>query len=348
MLELRISRFDKALDKYSYYKPYFYENLSDFVTLNDILEDVKDNDPYFDFEVDSYVKVNRIVTKLDEKLSEVIARFGKELYILPLDEFRASKDLIIDKSAFEEKFSCFPCAEDIHKEFYSKLLAQFYSTEVPYVKEDFIGNSGFIFAKYLLQRKPECQNAIIKMLKKQLPFYSQSKVFREEFSIEEDIKFLDKVCGYKRKERKKEVELKDFLNKDFDADFSSFTIAVYNDSEAETLVRKAGAKVADFVYEDLDYCPAGFKEDEKTVLELAGRIIFEAYDSGADFLLVNSDEDFDFFDGKSSALSCHKNRDLENFYVIKMSEFLALAENKINDDLKAKLKAHKLKVGLLA
>lgn len=348
MLELRISRFDKALDKYSYFKPYFYENLSNFVTLNDLLEDVKANDPYFDFEVDSYVKVNRIVTKLDEKLSEVIARFGEELYILPLDEFRASKDLIIDKSAFEEKFSYFPCAEDVHKEFYSKLLAQYYSTELPYVKEDFIGNSGFIFAKYLLQRKPECQNELIKMLKKQLPFYSKAKVFREEFSIEEDIEFLDKICSYKRKERKKELELKELLAKDFDADFSNFTVAVYNDKEAECLVKKLGAKVADLVYEDLDYCPAGFKEDEKTVLELAGRIVFEAYDSGADFLLVNSDEDFEMFDGKSSALMCHKNRDLENFYILKMSEFLALAENKNKEDLKAKLKAHKVKVPLLS
>lgn len=343
MLEIRISRFDKALDKYSYFKPYFYENVSEFATLNDLLSDVKANDPYFDFEIDSYVKINQIIIKLDEKLSDVIEKLGSELYILPLDEFRATKDLIIDKSAFEDKFKLFPCTKPIHKEFYNKLLAPYYSSEVTFIKEDFIGNSGFIFAKYLLQQAPDCQNKIIKLIKPQLPFYMKPNVFRQEYNINQDIEVLDKICNYKREDKKAEVEVEPILNQEFKQDFSNFNIAVYNDKMAEKFVQKVGGKICEFMYEDMDYCFDGLKYDEKTVLELASKIIFEAYDSGADFLLVNSEQDFEMFDTMSKDLMWHKNRDLEGFYIIKMSEFIDLA----NSIKPSSLKLHKLKVGLL-
>ena len=48
MFDIRIFRFDPKIDVLSYVKPYFYEKL-DFATLRDLLDDIKANDPYFDF-----------------------------------------------------------------------------------------------------------------------------------------------------------------------------------------------------------------------------------------------------------------------------------------------------------
>ena len=76
---------------------------------------------------------------------------------------------------------------------------------------------------------------------------------------------------------------------------------------------------------------------------MASKVLFDAFDSGADFLLVNDERDFEIFDGCSKEIKRFSNRDLPNFYVLKFDEFLALASG----EKPASLENHKLKVTLI-
>ena len=76
---------------------------------------------------------------------------------------------------------------------------------------------------------------------------------------------------------------------------------------------------------------------------ILSEIIFDAYDSGADFLLVDNEKAFEFFDGKSSEICAFFGRDLVGFYILKIDEFLALAKG----EKPASLNNHKLKVTLV-
>ena len=92
--------------------------------------------------------------------------------------------------------------------------------------------------------------------------------------------------------------------------------------------------------------PCGYdllKADEELAYKLASKIIFAAFDSGADFLLASNEAEFYIFDTLARKLEKSANRSLQEFYVLKVSELMALE----NGEIPSGLKEHVLKVGLV-
>ena len=92
--------------------------------------------------------------------------------------------------------------------------------------------------------------------------------------------------------------------------------------------------------------PCGFellKIDEELACKLASKIIFAAFDSGADFLLASNEAEFYIFDTLTKKLEKSANRSLQDFYVLKVSELMALE----NGEIPSELKEHVLKVAII-
>ena len=92
--------------------------------------------------------------------------------------------------------------------------------------------------------------------------------------------------------------------------------------------------------------PCGFellKVDEELACKIASKIIFAAFDSGADFLLASNEAEFYIFDTLARKLEKSANRSLQEFYVLRASELMALE----NGEIPSGLKEHVLKVGLV-
>ncbi|WP_440130136.1 HdrB C-terminal domain-containing protein, partial [Campylobacter concisus] len=92
--------------------------------------------------------------------------------------------------------------------------------------------------------------------------------------------------------------------------------------------------------------PCGFellKVNEKLAFALASKTIFNAFDSGADFLLASNEAEFYMFDTLSKKLEKFANRSLQDFYILRVSELIELENGKIP----ASLKEHTLKVNLV-
>ena len=102
---------------------------------------------------------------------------------------------------------------------------------------------------------------------------------------------------------------------------------------------------ANFIELDLKI-PCGYdllKVDEELACKLASKIVFAAFDSGADFLLASNEAEFYIFDTLAKKLEKSANRSLQEFYVLRVSELMALE----NGEIPSSLKEHVLKVGLV-
>jgi len=85
------------------------------------------------------------------------------------------------------------------------------------------------------------------------------------------------------------------------------------------------------------------KVNEKLAFAFASKTIFNAFDSGADFLLASNEAEFYMFDTLSKKLEKFTNRSLQDFYVLRVSELIELENSKIP----ASLKEHTLKANLV-
>ena len=152
----------------------------------------------------------------------------------------------------------------------------------------------------------------------------------------EAIKFFKEILGVKAAPKyENELEKIKKLDK-----FKDFKIAIKDRLPANLSTYKAN-----FIELNAK-TPCGFdllKADEELACKLASKIIFAAFDGGADFLLASNEAEFYIFDVLSKKLEKSANRSLQDFYVLKVSELMALE----NGEIPSGLKEHVLKVVII-
>ena len=152
----------------------------------------------------------------------------------------------------------------------------------------------------------------------------------------EAIEFFKEILGVKSaKKHENELEKIEKLSK-----FKEFKIAIKD---------KLSANLSDYKANFIELSakvPCGYdllKVDEELACKLASKIIFAAFDSGADFLLASNEAEFYIFDTLAKKLEKSANRSLQGFYVLRVSELMALE----NGEVPSSLKEHILKVAII-
>ena len=337
MQKIEIFRFNAKKDILSYFKPYFLEIL-DYANLDALFLHVKKIDPYFQ-PTTGFVKVNDVVVSTAEPLVNLYEKFTGELVISPLDEKRAVLDLEINDDDFWEKFKPFDkFCDQADKEFYASLKSYFYADFVREYEPNFIGAAAITLAHHLY--KKEKNDEIIRLINNENGILIACKIddfiFGGSEIYTEAIRFFKEILGIKEDETpKNELEKIKSLDK-----FKGFKIAV-----SDKIPQNLDKFRANFINLNIKI-PCGFellKVNEKLAFALASKIIFNAFDSGADFLLASNDAEFYMFDTLSKKLEKFANRSLQDFYILKVSELIELENGKIP----ANLKEHTLKVNLV-
>ncbi|WP_103628848.1 hypothetical protein [Campylobacter concisus] len=337
MQKIEIFRFNAKKDILSYFKPYFLEIL-DYANLDELFLHIKKIDPYFQ-PITGFVKVNDVVVSTAEPLENLYEKFVDKLVISPLDEKRAVLDLEINDDDFWEKFKPFDkFCDQADKEFYASLKPYFYADFVREYEPNFIGVAAIILAHHLY--KKEKNDEIMRLINNANGILIACKIDDFIFSgneiYTEAIRFFKEILGIKEDETSKN-ELEKIKNLD---KFKEFKIAV-----SDKIPVNLDKFRANFINLNIKI-PCGFellKVNEKLAFALASKTIFNAFDSGADFLLASNEAEFYMFDTLSKKLEKFANRSLQDFYVLRVSELIELENGKIP----ASLKEHTLKVNLV-
>lgn len=343
MLEVRVFKFNAKNDVLGYLKPHFYLNY-DFSTLAQLLSDMQDSDPYLGLGDVKYVKVNGVVCDINASLPLLVNKFHNDLRITPLSEYESKNDLEYTPSAFlrvyDDLFA--RLCDESDKASYILLEPYFYASPVREFVPDFIGDSAIIFAKNMAIKYPERKAEFLSVISGRNGVWCA--IGLDKFMLN-GAELADEAVSWAKSNLQKphlsrsipHFEMENALAKDISLSdrFCEFD-AVYYGKEHQI----KGLNLFDIESADL---PSGFDYlglNDELAIGLASKILFEAFDSGADFLLVDNDKDFYMFDTLSRECEKHMNRKIENFYVLRVSELLAL-----DGDWEApEIAKHKLKV----
>ena len=337
MQRVEIFRFDAKRDVLAYFKPYFLE-ISRFANLNELFAHVKSIDPYFS-PFEGFVKVNGVVVSTAQPLANLAQKFGSELCVAPLDKKRVVLDLAINDDDFWAKFEPFASfCKRADKELYASFRPYFYADFVREYEPNFVGAAAIMLAHHLY--KNEKNDEILKLISAKngvlIACEFDDLLFKGSEKYTEAIDFFKEILGVKAAQKyENELEKIERLSK-----FKEFKIAIkdklpVNLSDLRANFIELNAKT-----------PCGFdllKVDEELACKIASKIIFAAFDSGADFLLASNEAEFYIFDTLARKLEKSANRSLQEFYVLRASELMALE----NGEIPSGLKEHVLKVGLV-
>lgn len=313
-LEISLFKFDKNSDYLPYYTKHFLKTENEKNIL-DILNTINKSARLgFTDSTDFDLVINGVYVKASITLEEVVNNFGKELTIEPISIRRAYDDLLIDDNDFKERIKILKdLVQPEDKIEYLKLKQYFYASNTLNYKSDYIGDAILILAYDIVQKNPALGNYVLLALDNveigsQYHTSLENRIYNFDKSIEEKIQTVqDNLNQFEALEKQNfRVNKTLILNfgefeKDYEIkhNFKDFNIAYYPSKDSEEtleLLNKLDANILKLDSMKLDLAKNTFNKNPQITYHVAATILLDAFDNNADFLLVDTNEDFYIFD----------------------------------------------------
>ena len=357
-LEISLFKFDKNSDYLPYYTKHFLkiENEKDILeilkTINKTaklgFKDCKNFD----------LVINGVYVKADITTKEIVENFGKELTIEPISIRRAYNDLLIDDNDFREKITILKdLAQEEDKLEYLKLKPYFYASNTLNYKNDYIGDAILILAYDLIKKNPAIANYILLALDDyeigaQYHTSLEKRIYNFDMTIEEKIQTIQNNLNLFEPLEKQNFRLNKTLIIDFGTfeenyeikhNFKDFNIAYYPSKESIqtlALLNKLDANILKLDSMKLDLAKNTFNKNPQITYLVTSTILLDAFDNNADFLLVDTFEDFYIFDYNRKQLEKLSGREII-LPIIHKNELQKLATGK-HSEAKKTLDKHQI------
>lgn len=328
-LEISLFRFDYKSDYLPYYTKNFIK-VKNEKTLLDILNNINAEHPFgFENKEDFCVVVNKVYTYASITIDELVENFGNELTIEPISIRRAHTDLLINEADFQERLkmlSEFVDNEDKAK--YENYKLYFYASNTINYEYDYIGDSILLLASDLIAKNPANELEILNVLKEHecgAKFHTslEKRVYNLDSSVEEKITELKAKLAISKPIKEQDFSLEKKNPLDFGSfdeieeikhDFNDFNLAYYEgineDSQTVELLEKLNANLVKTPSMNTDLALDTFHVNSDFTMKLASTIMLEAFDNGADLLIVDNDNMFNLFDSNRKTLATACGRDV--------------------------------------
>ena len=357
-LEISLFKFDKNSDYLPYYTKH-YLKIKDEKNILDILNTINKTAKLgFEKNSDFDLVINGVFVKASITLEEVVANFGEEITIEPISIRRACNDLLIDDNDFREKITILKdLAQEEDKLEYLKLKPYFYASNTLNYKNDYIGDAILILAYDLIKKNPAIANYILLALDDyeigaQYHTSLEKRIYNFDMTIEEKIQTIQNNLNLFEPLEKQNFRLNKTLIIDFGTfeenyeikhNFKDFNIAYYHSKESIqtlTLLNKLDANILKLDSMKLDLAKNTFNKNPQITYLVTSTILLDAFDNNADFLLVDTFEDFYIFDYNRKQLEKLSGREII-LPIIHKNELQKLATGK-HSEAKKTLDKHQI------
>lgn len=311
------------------------------------------------------LKINSKVLVQNVTVKELVEIFGVHLAIEPVSSYRAVKDLVINDEDFIQKYQLFAslCSEEDFT-YYQTLLPYYYASEMLKYNQDYMGDSAILFAHYLIEKYPEQKESILAVVNSKengIWLYEKECNLYPEKDIASVAAGLKNMLGEKNVQA--EGKLVPFfhaanavLAKAYGLDtlnaqtalvdqiglsnieesvkhpFSDFNIAYYAGTQtcestvnAEAVVKAVGGQYVKFSAAEKANGYGLLEYNQETAYKKAGAILLDAYDKGAEILVVDSEEAFFMFDTKRKKCEQAVGRDIK-LPVLSAAQLICLSQ----------------------
>lgn len=313
-LEISLFRFDKNSDYLPYYTKHFLK-IENEQNLLDVLNTINKNETFgFTNSSDFDLVVNQVFVKASISLEEIVENFGKELIIEPISIRRVYKDLLIDEADFIDKIKILKdLVHEEDKEEYLKLKPYFYASNTLNYRSDYIGDSLLILCYDLMQKHPETANLVLLALDNidiGASYHTslKNRIYNFDISLEDKIHKIQNSLNIFEPLEEQNFRLNKSLiinfgdfeeNYEIKHNFKDFNIAYYpstNSNQTFEMLEKLDANILKLNSMKLDLAKNTFNKNPLITYHVASTILLDAFDSGANFLVVDTAEDFYIFD----------------------------------------------------
>lgn len=351
--EISLFKFDYKSDYLPYYTKH-YLKIEEDKTLLDIFNTINEDHP-INIEISKcdYVVVNEIYVNLETTCKELKSNFGTDLTIEPLSIRRACNDFIINEDDFNERIEVLAdYLDDELKAKYNSYKVYFYASNTMNFQYDYIGDALLLLASEIIEKNPSLENEILTKL-----------VENDYASVEYHTNLTPRILNFNMEVENKILSLKTKLNasKEFSPkvsskinfgnetsiseikhDFNNFVLAYYEGSTScsstSSLLDNLNAKVLKLTSLKQDLAKDSFHLNSNFTFKLASKVMLDAFDSGADLMVVNNENDFYLLDSYRKELYNACGRDVI-LPVVHKNELQMLAEGK-HEEVSKLLKAH--------
>ena len=357
-LEISLFKFDKNSDYLPYYTKH-YLKIKDEKNILDILNTINKTAKLgFEKNSDFDLVINGVFVKASITLEEVVANFGEEITIEPISIRRACNDLLIDDNDFREKITILKdLAQEEDKLEYLKLKPYFYASNTLNYKNDYIGDAILILAYDLIKKNPAIANYILLALDDyeigaQYHTSLEKRIYNFDMTIEEKIQTIQNNLNLFEPLEKQNFRVNKTLIIDFGTfeenyeivhNFKDFNIAYYPSKESIqtlALLNKLDANILKLDSMKLDLAKNTFNKNPQITYLVTSTILLDAFDNNADFLLVDTFEDFYIFDYNRKQLEKLSGREII-LPIIHKNELQKLATGK-HSEAKKTLNKHQI------
>jgi len=317
-LYIRLFRFNHKTDYLPYYKKHTVTyNEND--TVNDLLNKLNSIEAFgFDGVENFGVKINNLFLDIQTFIKDIVAKTSDELVIEPVSIYRAINDLSIKNDDFFEKlalFSDYLTAEQ-EEEYTNKLQLDYYASNSLNFNKDYIGDHCIIIAADIIKQKPELKKEIIHILSdKNNGIWYNTAIDKRVFKINEEHKtkiqqLVSEISNTPKLDEKKQVQTIPNISQEF----TDFNIAVYDKEDTCSLKDIVTSSKATFINTESkndDLALTSLQADKNFTYKIAGKVLLDAIDNNADFIIVADSDSFKILDNKQNDISKVVGRDID-------------------------------------
>jgi len=347
-LEIRAFFFNAKTDYLPYYKN-FTIAIDDDATAKDMLVKIQEQNENFSFPKQKLLmKINGLVVEAKQPVSSLVERFGRSLQVDPVNSYRSNDGLKINDNDFLESFELLaPYASDADLKYYKTLYALHYASETEKFNRDYIGDAILVLAHRMITAGSEYTDDILETLTSVhsglLDCEYENNLFNAQdhtAAIDElkamvkppqEPSLLEQLVSRFMKKTDEEVEAPAPKEAVTIENIEDKQIAYYaglvtdkNDVISQ-MIKDIGANEISFA-RSTKLSGLGIVEDSKKLaLMKAGATILDAFDSGAEVLIVEDEAVLDLFKSNFSEIQKVMGREILGFEFISVSDFIAQA-----------------------
>ena len=344
-LTIKAFFFNAKTDYLPYYK-HFNIKVEDGATAKDLLTLIQAENENFSFPKQKlFMNINGLVVEAKQSVSSIVERLGTDLQIDPVNSYRSNDGLKINDDDFMQSYALLePYASEDDLKYYKTLYALHYASETENFDREYIGDAILVLAHKMISEGSEHEEAILNAITSAhsglLDCEYENNLFNakdytDEISTlkalanpEEGPSLCAQLIARFSKKEEKEVEVVEPKRAvETIENVEEKQVAHYygpaSHEAMHKLISELGMKGIHFPRANKLSGLSIFEDNKDLALKKAGTIILNAFDAGAEVLVVEDVDALDLFKNNFSAIERIVGRQIIGLELISAEDFIA-------------------------
>jgi succinate dehydrogenase/fumarate reductase-like Fe-S protein len=320
-LEIKAFFFNAKTDYLPYYK-HFQLKVDEKATMKDVLAHIQEQNENFNYPKQKLLmRVNGLVTEGKQSVKSIVERFGETLQIDPVNSYRSVDGLKINDDDFMQSFALLaPYASEDDLKYYKTLYPLHYASETSQYHRHYIGDAILVLAHKMIVDGSEHAEAILDAISSPDSGLFDCEYENNLFNAEDHTATIEALKNMVRPEeipslcdkliakfvKKKSATNKPTITEKNIENLANKRLAHYygaaSHAAMHALIKKHGLSDVHFPKANKLAGLSVLKENKQLAFKKAGTILLDAFDRGAEVLVVEESHALEMFHKHFSAI----------------------------------------------